>query len=208
MNSYTNLINNIKSIEYNKYVSVSSREKLAVYAIKYLNENNIPASFNNICVTLFKLFPDKFYFSEQFKDYPHIEMINRTLLHLRPKERNYATGGTRILYKLTKLGEEIAKQVESEINLKLKKQHVVKKIMDDHKAESDIEYLKLKNSSYNKKNIDGNYDEMDVWSYFRVTPFTQIDKIKNIIKEIRSIAEEKKDHEVIDLINKFSNTIF
>ena len=101
MSTYSDQINNINSIPFEKYQTVSSREKLVVYTIKYLKEKNIPTSWNNICIASFKLFPEKFYFSEEFKMYPHIEMLNRTLLHLRPKERNYATGGSRVKYVLT-----------------------------------------------------------------------------------------------------------
>jgi hypothetical protein len=208
MIKYTDFINNIKPFSYKRYSSVSSREKLIVYTIKYLKENNIPLSWNYIVIAAFKLFPEKFYFSEEFKIFPHIEMLNRTLLHLRPKERNYATGSSRLNYQLTKFGEEIAKQVEKEINLSTNKFVLPKnKTMDPHKAEPNIEYIKLKNSEAYKKFIQGNFGNMDLWIYYGVTPYSQIDKIKNKVNETRIIAEEKGDKNIINLLNKFSEIL-
>ena len=208
MSNYSNFVNNIKPINYEQYASVSSREKLVVYVIKYLRGNNIPLSWNYIVIAAFKLFPEKFYFSDEFKIYPHIEMLNRTLLHLRPKERNYATGGSRIKYELTKFGEETAKQVEEEINLATGKPLLLKnKIMDSHKAEPSVEFRKLKDSEVYKKFTEGGFDDMDLWIYYGVTPFSQIERIKKKIKETKIIAEENGDQKIISLLNKFSEIL-
>jgi len=208
MNKYSVFVENIKPIDYKKYEFVSSREKLVVYTIKYLRENNIPLSWNYIVISAFRLFPEKFYFSEEFKTYPHIEMLNRTILHLRPKERNYATGSTRIKYELTKFGEEIARQVEEEIKLGINKQSLVKdKIMDDHKAEPNIEFKKLKNSEIYKKFVEGSFKNMDLWIYYGVTPYSQIEKIKNKIKETKTIAIEKNDKTITLLLNEFTKIL-
>lgn len=209
MNKYSDFVEKIKSLDYKKYAFVSSREKLIVYTIKYLRENNIPLSWNYIVISAFKLFPEKFYFSEEFKTYPHIEMLNRTLLHLRPKERNYATGSSRIKYELTKFGEEIARQVEEEIDLGINKPTLLKnKTMDSHKAEPNNEFNKLKSSEIYKKFVEGSFKNMDLWIYYGVTPYSQIEKIKNMINETKTIAEEKKDLIIINLLNKFTEILY
>ncbi|MDD2516259.1 MAG: hypothetical protein PHF26_03510, partial [Candidatus Gracilibacteria bacterium] len=107
MLNYVKFIKNIVP-EYKAeiYTNVSSREKLVVYAMAYLENNKIPLLFNYICVATFKLFPEKFGFGE-FNEYPHIEMLNRTILHLRPRENNYAEGSVRQEYKITELGYHV-----------------------------------------------------------------------------------------------------
>lgn len=200
MSSAAELIKKMVAIEYDKYASVSSREKLVVYAISYLRDHSIPLSFNNICIATFKLFPEKFYFSEEFKEYPHIEMLNRTILHLRPLERNYASGSVRSDYRLTQIGEEVAKQVATELE-DPSRGPVNKQIMDKHKKTSVNEFNKIKNSDLFKKWVENNeVEDMDIWSFFEVTPYTQISKIQKFIKENIDFAKDQNEDKVVELL--------
>lgn len=208
MSKYSDFINMMKPFEYERYSNVSSREKLVAFVIKYLKDNEIPALFNYVCVAAFKLFPDKFYFSEEFRDFPHIEMLNRTLLHLRPKENNYATGSAKIEYSLTPVGEEIAKQVESDLNSGKKLKVASRPLMDSHKNTIYADYEKLTNSDEYKDYLSsGRFQEQSVWSFFNVTPFTQTDQIKKFAKSARVAANEKRDVGAIKFINHVEETI-
>lgn len=209
MSKYSEIIEDIKPFDYSEYESISSREKLIVFTMDYLKSKGVPLTFNYICIGAFKLFPEKFYFSEEFNSYPHIEMLNRTILHLRPKERNYASGSVRNNYELTPLGAEIAKEVRAEIqesnSLKPKKSP---KLMDEHKQDPEIIYHDFTNSElYSIWEKNHTINEMDIWSYFDVTPYTQTEKIKLKLEQIKNIAKDKQDQTSINLILEIKNRI-
>ena len=201
-------IKKIKPFKYNEYSMISSREKLVVYAINYLELNKIDTSFNNVCIASFKLFPDKFCFSENFKEYPHIEMLNRTLLHLRPKENNYATGSSRLSYKLTPLGKEIARQVKSDIKNIENDKKIEQNIIDIHKNEALQLYHDIKKSdlyiSYKNSN---KIDEFSFYKFLKVTPFTQEKKIKKILNELIKLSNNYNDHELSNYAKYLKNLI-
>ena len=209
MMSQADVIRKFKPFPYKKYSGVSSREKLVVFVIKHLESHNIQATFNNICVASFKLFPEKFYFSEEFKEFPHIEMLNRTILHLRPVERNYATGNVRSVYSLTEIGEEIARQVKHDIDsgsLNSGK----KKLMDEHKKSSIIDYNDvLRSNLYSNwlKSEDRKIDDMKVWSFFKVTPYTQVDKVKLFIDQTSAYAKVKGDDRIIEFLDLLRKSV-
>lgn len=208
MATSSEFIKSIRSVDYAKYSNVSSREKLVVYAISFLEENEIPLTFNNICIATFKLFPDKFYFSEEFKEYPHIEMLNRTILHLRPKERNYATGSVRQNYALTNVGKEIAKQVELEIARGQHQAPAAKKVMDSHKKTNVNDLNKIKNSTIFKSwNESGEIDAMEIWSFFDVTPFTRLPEIRQNISTTKKYAKDTEDAQAVKFLEQLEKMI-
>ena len=195
-------IKQIQPIDFDKYASVSSREKLVAFAIGYLRDQKIQTSFNNVCIATFKLFPEKFYFSEEYPEYPHIEMLNRTLLHLRPKERNYATGSARTDYILTELGEEIVRQVKLDIQFGVKST-VIKKPMDTHKQTQVNEYLKLRSSQgFLLFDSSGEISIDHIWSFYEVTPYTQIDKLKKKLEIIREYCKASNDDKCREYVDK------
>ncbi len=201
MTAYADLIKNFKPIDIEKYSAVSSREKLVVYTMGYLKEQDIPLTFNSICIATYKLFPEKFYFSEEFKEFPHIEMLNRTILHLRPIERNYAAGSVRMGYELTPLGEEIARQVKTQIESGFSSKHVPQ-VMDPHKKTSENDLNKILNSDIFKEWLStSEVDELKLWDFFGVTPYTQSDKIKSFLRETEEHAKSKDEQKVIQFIN-------
>ncbi len=193
-------INGIESFKYEKYSIVSSREKLLAFTIQFLVDNGISSTFNNLCIAAFKLFPEKFYFSEDFKEYPHIEMLNRTLLHLRPKERNYAIGNSKIPYTLTDVGREIAYQVKNDM-ITDKVTNKVKQVMDPHKNESIKLLSKLKNSGILVKYDNGlGISDFDLFDFFKVTPYTQEARIKVKLSKLEQYCSGNKEDKYIKLI--------
>jgi len=208
MTVYADFIKKIQSFPYEKYAGVSSREKLVVYTIHYLKTNNIPLTFNNICIATFKLFPEKFYFSEEFKEFPHIEMLNRTILHLRPVERNYASGSVKTDYELTALGEEIARQVERDIQQGNSSAPIIPKAMDEHKKTSHNDLHKIITSPIYKTWIEsGTLEEMEIWDFYGVTPYTQLDKIKKSIDETRIYAKSSGNNKAVEFLDLMKGQI-
>jgi len=209
VSKYSEFINNIKSLDYSQYSKVSSREKLVAFAIRYLGTNDIPTSFIYICIATFKLFPDKFYFSEEFREYPHIEMLNRTILHLRPKENNYATGSASTEYHLTPIGEEVAKQVSIDLETKGESGQIApRKTMDRNKKAIYNDFQKVLDSKEFANFIEvGSLDESLVWSFFGITPYTQIDVTKKFVKQVKEYAEEQGAKEVMKFLSEINKVI-
>lgn len=200
--SYKDSINHIKEIDYSKYQKISSNEKLLAYTAVFLEENNIPLSFNYLCVAAYKFFPDKFCLDDEFREYPSADRLNRTLLHMHTSKtgNNYLTGDARLGFKLTALGRMIGNQVKSEIeNNKIR--DVDKPSIDNHKKGYTQLYKNFINSTIYKKYIDSrNVSLNDLWVYYHAIPYTKIDTIKKDFAEIVTYAKSVGDKDCIDCI--------
>jgi len=87
---------------------------LAAFTLFWLQDRHIPATFENIVVASFKMFPLKFSL-EGFPDYPDAARVGRTLLQLGPKYRNWARGSVQKGFVLTESGLQKVRKVEHEL---------------------------------------------------------------------------------------------
>lgn len=53
---YKEIINSIKPFDYSKYKDITSKERLMLYAAVFLERNNVPLTFNYLCVAAFNSF--------------------------------------------------------------------------------------------------------------------------------------------------------
>jgi len=202
MDKYIKFIRDLKPFKDVFYKNVSSMEKLIVYAMYFLETENISLSFNYVCIAAYKLFPERFHFGD-FKEYPHIEMLNRTLLHLRPKERNYAVGdGKKSFFKLTQLGYQVAGEVEKELKIKNVKNKTRQVKIDSVKItpKKDLEEIK-KNKTYNFWKESKIINESDLWNFFDVIPYTRIKYIKNRILELKKFARDYNEKIIYEFLS-------
>jgi len=102
--------NQIKAFEPERYRNIDL-DRLTVYAIKHLRDSGIEPTFENIVVTLYKMFPGSFSLVG-FSQYPDSSRVNRQLLHCRPKYRNYVIGNMRQGWLLTEKGLIVAQEAE------------------------------------------------------------------------------------------------
>jgi len=77
--------------------------RLASFTVHWLQQQRIPTTFENIVVACFRMFPAKFAL-EGYSEYPDAARINRALLQLRPKYRNWARGSVQKGFVLTESG--------------------------------------------------------------------------------------------------------
>jgi hypothetical protein len=207
---YRELIKSIKPYIFSQYKDISSNEKLAIYACFYLTERNIPLTFTHICVTSFLMFPEKFYFDDEYKEYPHIEKLNRTILHMVTNKSNkYLVGSAKTGYKITRNGLIVAKQVESDILGSVADKEVINtKVMDLHKKGHIQEYNKLINSDYyTSYSVDSEVKLDFIWSFFMVIPYTQINKINRILTSIENYANSIDDQKCLNFIRNTRITL-
>jgi hypothetical protein len=85
---------------------------LAAFTIKRLQELQVPITFENLVVAMFKMFSTK-YSLEGFPEYPDAARVGRTLLQLGPKYRNWARGSVQTGFVLTEAGLAKAAKVGS-----------------------------------------------------------------------------------------------
>ena len=182
--------------------NISSREKLVAYTMLYLEKNNIPLLFNYICIATFKLFPDRFQFGE-FTEYPHIEMLNRTILHLRPKENNYAEGSVRQEYRLTELGRHIANEVEKQLKGEISSIKIKQITPIDAVKKNPTNDLKKveQNKVFQSWDSGSAISEADLWDFFKVTPYSRIDYLKKEIRDIKISAKNLNNKNVFDFMS-------
>ncbi len=76
---------------------------LVAFTIDWLVANDVSTTFENVTVAAFKLFPSKFSLVG-FEEYPDGTRVNRSLLQLGPKYRNWARGSVQKGFVLTESG--------------------------------------------------------------------------------------------------------
>ncbi len=88
--------------------------RLVAYVIGVLQRQAIPSTFENVTVCAFRLFPVRFAL-EGYPQYPDAARVNRALLQLRPKYRNWAVGSVQKGFTLNQTGLNQAAIVEEAI---------------------------------------------------------------------------------------------
>ena len=208
--SYKEIINNLEPFEYSKYMDITSNEKLMIYSAYVLEKKKIPLTFNYICITSFKLFPEKFCCDEEFKEFPSVDRLNRTMMHLKyvKKGKPYLAGSVEDGYTLTSFGEANAIEVESIINNTKVDKAIKAPTVDKHKKGIGGDYLRLKETDdYNIYLETGKIDNMFIWKFYNVIPYTQIKFIKENLVTIKQYAKESNDIKCIEFIEKIEKTI-
>ena len=202
---YKDLINKLESIDYSKYMNISSKEKLMIYAALILERNKIPITFNYLCIATFKIFPDMFYCDEEFKEFPSVDRLNRTLMHLKyvHNGRPYLTGSVENGYSITKVGRAFAEETEAIINNTKIDTSIVAPKIDEHKKGFSRDYLLFINSKGYKKyletnNIDINY----IWEFYKIIPYTQIKSTQENLNNILNYAKENNDEKCMFFIDE------
>ena len=203
--SYKDLINGLTSIEYSKYKSITSYEKLMIYVAMVLEKEKIPLTFNYLCIAAFKIFPDAFCCDEEFKEFPSVDRLNRTMMHLKyvKNAKPYIAGSVKNGYTITSFGRTVAKQVEAIIENAVVDNTVSVPIVDKHKKVFARDYIEFtKGEGYLKYLSTKKVDIMYIWSFYKVTPYTQIKSTKENLKNVLQYAKEKEDLDCIKYIEE------
>ncbi|MBQ9314279.1 MAG: hypothetical protein IJ220_04655 [Clostridia bacterium] len=206
---YKEVINELKPIDYSKYKDITSYEKLMIFTAKKIEEKGVPLTFNYLCVSAFKMFPDVFCCDEEFKEFPSIDRLNRTLMHLKYVKtgKSYLAGSTKSGYSITKYGYMIAEEVEKIIGYTEVNENIAKPIIDKHKKGVGDYYEFISGNGYKKYLETGQVDDMYVWSFYKVTPYTQLKSTIKNLKDVLAYAKEKNDEMCIKYIEKIVEII-
>jgi len=139
---YREIINELEPIVYSKYKNITSYEKLMIYAAKKLVDRGVPLTLNYLCIAAFKIFPDAFCCDEEFKEFPSIDRLNRTYMHLKyvKGKEPYIAGTTREGYTMTTLGIRTADEVEMIISNTKENKSISAPLVDTHKKGFSKDY--------------------------------------------------------------------
>ncbi len=200
----------------------SGHQKLTCYAVKALNNNNIIASFENICAALWTMFPkvDRFHLSG-FEDIPEIDYMEKCI-KLRGVHTHHVLSGGNSKDKtisepfyLTDKGALWAKEAEAILSGKIKssaKEKIFEGTLDYH----DKDLMKIINSELykiSKEEPDTDIEKPEIayalGIYFIDTRFADDlkKKIKDIQKWLKQRKTDKKESELDGKINEFINWV-
>ncbi len=135
------LIDKLKPYLSEQYSSGVTIAKLSAVAIYHMDEKNIPTNFENVVVSLQKLFPGKFSLL-RYPDIPDTMRIDNTLRLDAQNHAQYIKGNRRKGYQLTGLGkitaEETIKLLQSGKSSSSSKPRVAKFRKQETQLVSDV----------------------------------------------------------------------
>jgi hypothetical protein len=212
--NFKEIINLIKPFKTDQYSHIKSDSKLGASTAFYLYEKGVPLTMNYLGIAMFKMFPDRFYCDEDFREYPSLDRLNREIcMHMtitKKKTDAILSGSAKKGFVLTSFGKYIGNETLQSIengnqNISTK---VVSTPIDSHKQSPHSEYNKIITSkmfiAFDKNNqFNGNL----IWALYEVIPFTQVSLIKAKLKLAEITAKEKGDKRAINFINQAINHI-
>jgi len=143
------LLNNQKKFSENIQKKVG-KDRAVTYAVYFLESNNIEATFQRICVTLAKLFPESFSFTE-FPNIPDSRTVRNCIWHCVDNKKGWIVGRDKHYYNTTNRGLEIIqifnKLIDSDMDVKslpysLQIKGEIKKAYDTKPKDYEINFLK------------------------------------------------------------------
>ena len=177
--------------------------RLAVFSITTLQERAIPTSFENIVVTLFKLFPTKFHLVG-FPSYPDATRVNRALLQLQPKYRNWARGSVHKGFTLTESGKAVVEQTRMLLQGGASPQSRVKRATPQPRTrDPQTELMEIEGSEMFKLFRAGRQQDVEknlIWELLRAYPYTPKKALRQRMKLLENLAENAKRHDIGDFL--------
>ena len=189
-------------------------DDLAAYGMTVIEDIDERLTIENICVVLHRLFPKKFAMVG-FPEHPDGMRINRTLLHMQPKYRNYATGSPNKGYALTQSGRRTALGIANYIICReeLGEEKPIYKrdthIADRPRSLSDDKIVeRIRRSDLFEKYADGKFvgarglEFLAVLDAYAHTPSKEL---KKRFDELETAARNVGDQQVVQFLRECEN---
>ncbi len=187
--------------------------RLTTYTIAALGKADIPSTIENIAVANHRMFPRRFAMVG-FPEFPDISRVNRALLQLRPKYRNWATGATRTGWALTRAGVAEADALDKKLHTLASSTSVA----EDRSAEpsgvtkrtvhgEDV-LSRVRSSDAFKKSQSGwaGIGALEVFDVLDAYSHTPSNVLRRRIRELRTIAADKNDVAVSKFLQQLVET--
>jgi hypothetical protein len=176
----------------------------------WLRREGLPPSFENVSVAAFRLFPTKF--SLRGFDHPDSNRVNRALLQLGPKYRNWAVGSAGTGYNLTPLGETVLVETRQVVAGGSSERLPKRRGSPGYTWDPVNELNELKATDAYQRFRDGGIGRLtldDVWhalGAFRYTPKEAIHERFVALKSIAAGAGDSDALEFLDALRKRYDT--
>jgi len=176
--------------------------RLAVYAIALLSRNNLQVSQEAVIVALYLMFPEKFSLVG-FNEYPDAERVNRTLLQLGPKYRNWAIGNKQVGYSLNENGKLVLEQTQKLIESPETIRQIKKKASKQRTMDPNIQIKEIEGTSLFRAYKSGKRshpDEFAIWELLRAFPYTPKSALVERMKLMTESARLSGRNDVLDFL--------
>lgn len=174
--------------------------RLISFTLSWMQERHTPTTFENVVVAAFRMFPAKFAL-EGYPNYPDATRVNRALLQLRPKYRNWARGSVQKGFVLTESGlAEVAKVAEvlggTRTMWQTRQRHHLPKTMD---LSQELE--PIQRSSLFGKWRSGNLTsatELDLLDVLNAYAYTPAKALRGRVEQLEVVADQQGRHDISD----------
>lgn len=191
--------------------------RLTVYTVSCLEKLGIAPTIENIAVANYRMFPTRFAMVG-FPEFPDLSRVNRALLQLRPKYRNWATGNTRSGWALTSPGAMEARSVARKLGVAGERNIAVQDEAESHGASKrtiDSQAIRARIRStaafVKARNDWSSVTGLDILDLLEVYAHTPPKVMRQKLEENKTFARDSKDAELeqflVDIGKRFS-TLF
>lgn len=179
--------------------------RLVCYTLWTLEQRSVYLTLEAVAVAAFKMFPLKFSMVD-FPEFPDANRVNRALMQLGPKYRNWATGRATEGFVLTPLGlqivEETRRMLEGE-------GAVEKKLPSGKRTRDPREELErfrrhLLFERYRKGDRSKPH-ELEVVDFLEAVPYTPPKVLRKYLEQLRTVAQAADDPEMLEFIKWFES---
>lgn len=185
--------------------------RLTVFSISLLRDRDLPTSIENIAVANLRQFPRRFAMVG-YPQFPDTSRVSRSLLQLRPKYRNWATGTARSGWVLTQAGEAEAKAVAALLEQAEMNGHVLPRSetrpVTEAAAKRSIDFAAeirrvRATGLFRKSRVDwndaANIEAFDVLGAYTHTPSRAL---RRRLRELKQIAVDADDEELGEFLRQ------
>jgi len=200
----SDFIEELELIEEDLYSHIN-KDRLVLYAVYILEENNIEPTFEKIVVTAFKLFPKRFSLLG-FPKYPDARWIYYSLWHCVYATKKWLTGTTTSGYHITAKGNQIALETLGAFSGKV---YASKKVAKKQRRK-EIYFLGLvEKSNVFKKFLSENLDaitEMEIRIMLRTRMDTPKNLLANNLKKYVEYAQLADEPKILEFLQYLQNS--
>ncbi len=176
--------------------------RLAVFAVHKLSDNGIVSTFESIVVALFRLFPEKFSLPG-YPEFPDAARVNRALLQLRPKYRNWAIFSSAKGYILTELGHRVALQTTDLLDSPSRSHKSKRSVPSPPRTLYDGIARQIRRSTAFKKHLESQEDKVtrpEIFELLGAVPYTPQKLLRNKLHDWNQLAQQAGDREILEFL--------
>jgi len=190
-------------IDEDKYAHINN-DRLILYVVNYLEENNVEPTFEKIVIAAYRLFPKRFSLLG-FPEHPDAKTVYYPVMHCSYKKKGWLSGNLQSAFHLTSKGKDVLNEVLSALSRKTP----VSKILPNLPPRKHRYFLDLLENSiaFKKYNAGRANDisEMEIRIMLRTRGDTPSEVLKqNLMKyfEYANIADRPKLVEFLEYVIK------